>query len=110
MKNGGGRLDDWHGVVADCEGVGGRDRVQQMGGIGDGRDVMDYRLQFPRVTHFLIFTHDDFFRPVIATAKNCRSDEIRISMGLISRYARLTLSASFIARILLRFLIRIGLW
>lgn len=30
-----------------ARGVGGRDRVQQMGGIGDGRDVMDYRLQFP---------------------------------------------------------------
>jgi len=40
-----------------------------MGGIGDGRDVMDYRLQFPGVTHFLIFIHDDFFRLVIATAK-----------------------------------------
>lgn len=44
MKNGGSRLDDWHGVVADYRGASGSG---QMGGIGDGRDVMDYRLQFP---------------------------------------------------------------
>lgn len=58
MKNCGSRLDDWHGIVADYTGGGigdaprgGRGEREggqrQMGGIGDGRDVMDYRSQFP---------------------------------------------------------------
>lgn len=47
MKNGGGRLDDWHGVVADYEGWAEGGRGGQMASIRDGRDVMDNRLQFP---------------------------------------------------------------
>lgn len=56
----------------------GRGGERQMGGIGDGRDVMDYQLQFPGVTHFLIFSRDDFS----ASHRDCQrrgDDEIRVS-------------------------------